>query len=267
MPDDVIKVGVLDPEFFKVPPPWATVKDLDTFPVAGGVASKVPAVEAEPNVKILDASPRLFVKLVIATVPAATVIDLPAPPNVFVAPSVKVPAPTFVKLLAPDIAPFKVIFPLPPILASAAKATVPVQVAPVPEVFIKAPPEEIPVPFMVSPSAVTRVKPFKLSTAPELTVVAPAVVPIGVLEPLPDAPKTRVPAEIVVIPVYELLLDKVRDPEPDLVKAFTEVVDVEFATSPSGKTSLIVKLLLLPPIGIVSVFFTKSEAAAEFVFQ
>ena len=195
------------------------MNDLETLPVAVGVKSIVPDVDAEPNVKVLDALPRLLVKLVIATVPAATVNDLEAPPKVFVVPRVRVPAPIFVKLLAPDIAPFKVILPLPPTLASAPKATVPVQVDPVPEVLIRAPPDEIPVPLIVNASVAVDVseKPFISNTAPELTDVPAAFVPRG-----PEAldvelaPKLNVPLLIVVAPVKVLAPESDNEPEPSL---------------------------------------------------
>ena len=148
---------------------------------------------------------------------------------------------------------------------------------------------------MFVPLAVLRF--VKVNVCPVATLITPAdeasvtfirnldkddvILSVPIVEPLPKviAPAARllprlavadadtVPSLITVPPVYVFVFDNVRDPEPDLVKAFTEDVDVEFAASPFGKTPLIVKLPLLPPIGIVSVFLTKSEAAVEFVFQ
>ena len=66
--------------------------------------------------------------------------------------------------------------------------------------LVSAPAAAIPVPFKVSASAVPSVNPFRSRAAPEMTEVAPAVVPSGVFVLPPDAPSLRVPALMVVKP-------------------------------------------------------------------
>ena len=62
------KVGVPDPIFLKVPPPLATVNVR--FNDAVDVEKSIPPeVKLPPRVIVLLASPKLFVKLVISTVP------------------------------------------------------------------------------------------------------------------------------------------------------------------------------------------------------
>jgi len=96
---------------------------------------------------------------------------------------------------------------------------------------VRAPPLEIPVPFKVRASAVAKEKPFKSRTAPELTVVPAPVVPNGVLLPLPAAPRSNVPALIVVAPVYVFAPVIVQVPVPSLVKV-PEVVPKILANVP-----------------------------------
>ena len=86
---------------------------------------------------------------------------------------ISVPAPVLVRAV-PETTPLKVSVPVPPIVLAAPIATVPPSDAvPVP---VKAPLPPTPVPSIVSPS-VPITTPLMSSVAPELTVVAPAVVP------------------------------------------------------------------------------------------
>ena len=62
---------------------------------------------------------------------------------------------------------------------------------------------------MVRASAVPNVKPFRSRVPPAEIVVPAAVVPKGVLVDPPAAPSRKVPALIVVKPVYEFAADKV----------------------------------------------------------
>ena len=97
------------------------------------------------------------------------------------------------------------IVPVPPIIEDAEpKVIKPPYVPAVEEVFIIAPPLEIPVPFIVSASAlvVPIDCPFKSNTAPDVILTPPAFVPKGPLVvTLEDAPNFIVPALIVVRPV------------------------------------------------------------------
>jgi hypothetical protein len=77
----------------------------------------------------------------------------------------------------------------------------PLYVAAVAELFVKAPPLEIPVPFRVSASDVPKVNPLRSSAAPDVTEVPEPVVPRGVLVASPLAPSFNVPALIVFNPV------------------------------------------------------------------
>ena len=79
--------------------------------------------------------------------------------------------------------------------------------------FLKAPPELIPVPFNVSASAPIEVFPDNSNAAPLVTVTPPAVVPRAVMLAALNAP-----AEIVVKPVYEFPPDKVNIPAPAFVR-------------------------------------------------
>ena len=88
---------------------------------------------------------------------------------------------------------------MPPMDVAAPRATVPLHEAAAP-VFVRAPPERTPVPLRVSPSAVPRVKPLRSKAPPAETVVAPPMVPRGVLVASPAEPSFRVPAETVVRP-------------------------------------------------------------------
>jgi len=225
------KVGVPDPAISIVPPPALTVKDRDTSPETVPVVFIVPTVEAEPNVIVLDALPRLFVKLDIDNIPCSIFIDFPAPPKVFVALSIKVEEPVFVRLNAPDITPLRVMFPLPPIDASDPKATVPFHSDADPLEFVNAPELEIPVPLSVNASVADEFSeyPFISKTPPELTVVPTAVVPNGpeVLD-VDETPSFNVALElIVVVPEYVFAeLNTTLEPEsPPILVLF--VFDVE----------------------------------------
>ena len=175
----------------------------------------------------------------IETVPWAIVSDLLAPPKVFVLLKVTVPAPTFVKLFAPETIPLSVVLPDPPTLASEPKATVPAQVELVPLELISAPPLEIPVPFMVKDSVAVEVSenPFMFKTPPEVIVVPAPVVPKGPLALVEElTPSRKVPlAFTVVAPVYVLAPESVTDvPEaPPTLTTFAKEVAVEFVLIPS----------------------------------
>ena len=115
-----------------------------------------------------------------------------------------------------------VISPDPPMLASVAKATVPAHVLAVPPLLMRAPFDEIPVPFKVNASVAEEVneKPFKSNTAPEVTETPPAFDPKGPDEPKVDeTPNFNVPAVIEVAPVYVFAPESVSVPDPDFVKA------------------------------------------------
>ena len=74
----------------------------------------------------------------------------------------------------------------------------------VPELFVKAPPLEIPVPFNDSASvaALVNEKPFKSRTAPLVTEVPKPVVPNGPAVLTDDeTPNFNVPTPTVVVPV------------------------------------------------------------------
>jgi hypothetical protein len=80
-----------------------------------------------------------------------------------------------------------------------------------PPVFVNAPAGNAvsPVPFNVNGSAVDNVNPFKSSTAPLITEVIPAIVPKAEL-----LPNFKVPALIVVAPVYEFVPERDHVPAP-----------------------------------------------------
>ena len=65
-----------------------------------------------------------------------------------------------------------------------------------PEIFLKAPPELIPVPFNVNASAPIVIPPDNCNAAPSATVVPDAVVPRAV-----SFAAVKTPAEIIVAPV------------------------------------------------------------------
>lgn len=126
------------------------------------------------------------------------------PLKVFAPERVTVPVPTLVNPNDPPMAPLKVIAPAEvPTLEIAAKVTAPLRLAaPAPE-LTKAPALEIPVPLRLTASAPT-VRPFRSKTAPELTVVPPAVDPSA-----ESCPNFTVPALTVVVPPNELFPFKV----------------------------------------------------------
>ena len=238
VPALVKKVGVPEPAISSVPPPKATEKLLETFPVPL-VVDKVPEVEEVPKVNVFKLFPNALVKLLIETVPWAIVSDLLAPPKVFVLLKVTVPAPTFVKLFAPETTPLSVVFPDPPTLASDPKATVPAQVVPVPLEFIRAPPLEIPVPLIVNPSVADEVSenPFISKTPLEVIDVPAPVVPNGpLLLAVELAPNLKVPfAFTVVNPVNVFVPESVTEvPEaPPTLTTFAKEVAVELVLIPS----------------------------------
>ena len=86
-----------------------------------------------------------------------------------------------------------------------------------PKIFLKAPPELIPVPFNVNASGPIVIPPDNSNAAPSATVVPDAVVPSPVALDI-----ANVPAETVVAPVYELAPDKVNVPAPAFVTAKAE---------------------------------------------
>ncbi len=109
------------------------------------------------------------------------------------------------------------------IVAAAARLIAPLNEA-LPPVFVRAPPDETPVPRRVIVSDVPRVKPFRSKAAPATDIVVPAtVVPKGPLMPSPLAPSFNVPALIVVKPVYELFPAS-SIPSPALVKATVPLI-------------------------------------------
>src|SRR5205823_4915641 len=105
------------------------------------------------------------VPIILATLP------LPEPPNVRAKPDPAI-VPAFVTFMSPALVTI-----LTPVLPRVINPLYETFVA---ELFVIAPPAEIPVPFKVSASAVPSVKPFKSRAAPEATVVPAAVVPSGV---------------------------------------------------------------------------------------
>ncbi len=86
-----------------------------------------------------------------------------------------------------------------------------------PPLFLKAPPFEMPVPLILRPSDVTSVNPFKSSDAPDPTIVIPAVVPNGELDPVPAEPSCMVPSLTDVWPVNEFEPESTIVPIPALV--------------------------------------------------
>jgi hypothetical protein len=127
----------------------------------------------------------------------------PEPSNVSANPAPEI-VPVLVRLISPALV--AILHPVLPMV------TRPLYVAADPEEFVIAPLLAIPVPLMVIASAVVSVNPLRSSTAPETTVVLPAVVPRHDAE----APNRNVPAEIVVPPAYVLFPDKVHVPVPFL---------------------------------------------------
>jgi hypothetical protein len=187
---------------------------------------------------VFETSPKLFAKLDIETVPCSILIDFPEPPKVFVALSIAVAVPVFVKLNVPEITPLSVIFPLPPIVASDPKATVPFHSDAVKLEFVKAPPPEIPPPFNVKDSVAEEFNeyPFISSTPPELTVVPAAVVPNGPeLLDVEEVPSFNVAlAFTVIVPEYVFaLLNNTEDPEsPPMFTLFVFDVEVLVEVNP-----------------------------------
>ena len=164
---------------------------------------RMPAFKVVPPVKVLALEriqvPLSFFVTLPEVVPMILAIEPPCAP------------PTVKPKVAPVIVPVLLMFiaPVPPtILLALPKVSNPLYVAAAPE-FINAPPLEIPVPLIVSVSAVPNVNPFKSRVAPEVTEVpAPTpATPSGVLAPPPVAPSRNVPALMVVNPEYVFELD------------------------------------------------------------
>src|SRR6266496_1745101 len=129
--------------------------------------------------------------LVSVPAPVPIILDtlpLPVPPRVSPKPD-PVMVPGFVILISPLV---MILLELPSVIN-------PLYDAPVPELFIKAPLFETPVPLIVSASAVESVIPFRSSAAPLLTLVPPPVVPNGVFPPLPAAPSFNIPPFSIVV--------------------------------------------------------------------
>ena len=157
------------------------------------------------------------------------------PPSAFV--SVPAPVPRILVSVPPaappNVSPYPepvivpallmVMVPVPPmILLVLPRVINPAIVEPVDELFIKAPPLVIPVPFNVIGSLAELVNeyPLRSRTAPAVTDVVPAVVPRGpAVDNAEDTPSFNVPALIVVPPVNVLAPERVNVPEPLLVKA------------------------------------------------
>jgi hypothetical protein len=105
----------------------------------------------------------------------------------------------------------------------------------------------MPVPFNVNASAVPNVYPFRSSTAPDVILVAPAVVPNGVFVPPPAAPSFNVPALIVVVPVYVLAPDNVKTPLPALVTPNAPVTPMTADTVNPSAAFVSVNVRVAPP--------------------
>ena len=126
---------------------------------------------------------------------------------------VSTPAPALVRTKPPPTAPPREISPEPPMVVAEPRVTAPAKEAAVPAEFRRAPPEERPEPSRVRASEPIA-WPLRSRTAPEVTAVAPAVVPRALA-----LASLRVPAETVTRPVWPLLPESVTVPEPTLERS------------------------------------------------
>jgi len=127
-------------------------------------------------------------------------VEVKLPELMVIFPAVHVPLPKF-NIAAPalvksppaiPLAP-KVILPVVPMLPAATIVIAPLKFMAVDELLVKEPSPEIPVPLIVSDSAVPRVNPFRSRAASSVTEVPAAIVPNGVFVPPPPAPSLSVP--------------------------------------------------------------------------
>ena len=129
---------------------------------------------------------------------------------------VTVPLPALVKLPAPLTTPLAVISPTAlPIEDALPNTILPAYVAAVLLALVKAPLPLIPEPLKVKVLVLVIVVPFKSSAEPSVTETAPPESPRAVALPI-----FKVPAEMVVPPVYVFAPDRVNaPPAPDLDRA------------------------------------------------